>query len=179
MRQPSTIIIAILCLLPSAAKAGASKESQGSVSKESQGSVKWFCGQFETALDKGGNASHAVQQCIELINSGVAQQRFRYKKDVAITCAQGQPTCASVLTGNIAAGGACESSLDCQQALVCIGLRGGPPGQCTKPLASGQTCNEEVGAGRFFAAALAKRGACSPGLHCAHRDGAADHCTKD
>ena len=171
MFQPLTVIIAMFSLLPASAWAGASKESQGS--------VKWFCGQFETAHDKSRNASHAVQQCIELINSGVAQQRFRYKKDVAITCVQDQSTCAGVLIGNITAGGACESSFDCPQTLVCIGPRGGPPGQCAKPLASGQTCNEEVGAGSFFAAALAKRGACGPGLHCAHRDGATDHCAKN
>ena len=154
-------------------------------SANDQGSVKWFCTQIEVTSDKTTKGAktdqgkHGVQQCIEVINAGVAQKRFRYYAEIAKSCVHDQATCPNVLSGQVLAGGSCESSLDCQQPLVCIGPKGGPPGHCAKPLASGQTCDDEIGAGRFFALALAKRSVCAIGTHCAQHPGAADSCVKD
>ena len=150
-----------------------------------KGSVKWFCHQIEAVADKaakrpkGDQSQRGVQQCIEVINSGVAQKRFHYHADVAAKCVHDPATCPDVLSGNVQAGGSCESSLDCQLPLVCLGPKGGPPGQCSKALASGQTCNDEIGAGHFFSLALAKRSVCAIGTHCAQHPGAADSCVKD
>jgi len=177
MRRQLILMFYWSLLMPSPALAASSAADKGS--------VKWFCHHIEAAADKAAKGSktdqsgRGAQQCIEVINSGVAQKRFQYHADVAAKCIHDPATCPGVLSGNVQAGSSCESSLDCQLPLVCIGPKGGPPGQCSKALASGQSCNDEIGAGRFFSLALAKRSVCAIGTHCAVKAGAADTCVND
>ena len=139
--------------------------------KELVANVKSFCAQFEGA-DRRGSPGAATAQCIELINSGVDQNRFLFDRKQASSCLQAFKShnplspCQTVLIGKGTDGTQCESSNDCRIPLICQGAHDSRNGKCSAPLKEGSPCdNESVYASRFFAAS--KRGPCAQGLHCA------------
>ena len=143
--------------------------------------VKNFCTEFEAAA-KAKSQGSAIAQCIELINSGVAQGRFRFDRVQASHCltavkdGQALLSCHQVLLGARAKGASCESSNDCMMPLICLGAQASQNGKCAQPLPEGSSCDDEsVYASRFFAAS--NRGVCAPGLKCTI--GRKQVCTKD
>lgn len=50
------------------------------------------------------------------------------------------PSCAGLLRGTLAQGGACDSSLECADGLYCRGLALDSPGQCSAPAAARAPC---------------------------------------
>ncbi len=133
--------------------------------------VKSFCQQFESQRNQRNEAS-AIAQCIELINSGVSQGRFRFDRIQAGNCLDSQkaakPTisCTQVLLGTKGKGDKCESSNDCMMPYICQGAQASQNGTCNHPLEAGSACDDEaVYASKFFAAS--NRGVCAPGLKCA------------
>ena len=161
------LALIILCACPTPA----SQAADNPLAKDLVTSVKTFCNQFEGIAAKRSSSS-AASQCIELINSGVSQGRFRFDRTQASACLSAQTTgtnltaCQSVLTGTKTAGDKCESSIDCQQPYICKGAQASQTGKCTAPLSVGSPCDDEsVYASQFFA--VSNRGACASGLHCA------------
>jgi len=160
------LAITILCAGP----ARPSLAADNPLAKDLVTSVKTFCNQFEGIAAKRSSSS-AASQCIELINSGVSQGRFRFDRVQASVCLSAQTTgttltaCQSVLTGTKTIGDKCESSIDCQQPYICIGAQASQTGKCAAPLSAGSPCDDEsVYASQFFA--VSNRGVCASGLHC-------------
>jgi len=164
------------------AKATLAEASQDPpLSKDLALTVKSFCQQFE---GHGGqrNQASATAQCIELINSGVSQGRFRFDRVQANSCLEAQKAskpitaCTQVLLGSRAKAEKCESSNDCMMPYVCQGAQASQNGTCSLPLEAGSACDDEsVYASKFFAAS--NRGVCAPGLKCAV--GRKQVCVKD
>ena len=144
-------------------------------------SVKAFCQQFELANTPNKRGA-ATAQCVELINSGVSQGRFRFDAQQAAACLDAQRSganltaCRLVLSGMHSAGQECESANDCQPTLICQGAHAGHNGQCHEALSAGSPCDDEaVYASLFFKAS--NRSVCASGLHCAI--GRKQTCVKD
>ena len=159
--------LTILCAVPTRPSLAADNP----LAKDLVTSVKTFCNQFEGIAAKRSSSS-AAAQCIELINSGVSQGRFRFDRAQASVCLSAQingtalTACQSVLTGTKTIGDKCESSIDCQQPYICKGAQASQTGKCTAPLSVGSPCDDEsVYASQFFA--VSNRGVCASGLHCA------------
>ena len=161
----------LILILLGAGPAPASLAADQPLAKDLVTSVKTFCNQFEGVAAKK-LASSAAAQCIELINSGVSQGRFRFDRAQASLCLSAQvngmtlTACQSVLTGNKIVGDKCESSIDCQKPYICKGAQASQTGKCTAPLSIGSPSDDEsVYASHFFA--VSNRGVCASGLHCA------------
>ncbi|MBM4253377.1 MAG: hypothetical protein FJ146_15520 [Deltaproteobacteria bacterium] len=140
------------------------------IAKDLTLSIKSFCQQFES-YGSQKNLASATAQCIELINSGVSQGRFRFDRVQAMQCLDAQKTnkssqtCTQVLLGSRKKSETCESSNDCVMPYVCLGAQASQNGSCNLPLEAGATCDDEaVYASKFFAAS--NRGMCAPGLKC-------------
>lgn len=130
-------------------------------------------------------AKQATQQCLDLINAGTSEKRVKWNSDAAKRCIdaymlhlrpgkrakpdldKARAACAEALQGLRTKGQSCDSSVECESGLGCIGATGGPPGICKKPLAKGQACDDSaLTGGVFFTLLNASKSVCATGLRC-------------
>lgn len=72
-----------------------------------------------------------------------ARDLAAYRQDCAFVQQQLPPlphSCRSLLNGQIAEGGRCQSRLSCADGLYCLGLSIGPTGVCARPVKVGARC---------------------------------------